>query len=126
MDLEHLKQLVDMANANAKLFAAREASQLEVLKEIINSAEVVVGVWRDPSEPGGVGHHIIKGWRRMAATATEAPPGSVKLTESQNVTVNAVRLANYDEALAAQRVFCPDDWSVVESRLKVPGRDLGT
>jgi len=118
MDVEHLKQLVDMANANARLLAEREGSQLEVLKEIINSAEVVVGVWRDPSEACGEGHHLIKGWRRMAATATEAPAGTVKLTESQNVTVNAVRLADYDEALAAQRVFCPDDWLLVESRLK--------
>ena len=66
-----------IALANQRQLAMRGMSKraaFRYVETIVADAEVVIGVWQDPSEPNGVGLHMIKGlWHLMTATASGEP-----------------------------------------------------
>ena len=89
-----------IALANQRQLAMRGMSKraaFHYVETIVADAEVVIGVWQDPSEPNGVGLHVIKGLRHlMTATASGEPP---------RVRVDAVPYTDREQALAAEQRF---------------------
>ena len=89
-----------IALANQRQLAIRGMSKraaFRYVETIVADAEVVIGVWQDPSEPNGVGLHVIKGLRHlMSATVSVEPP---------RVRVDAVPCVDRDQAVAAEQRF---------------------
>jgi hypothetical protein len=89
-----------IALANQRQLAMRGMSKraaFHYVETIVADAEVVIGVWQDPSEPNGVGLHVIKGLRQvMTATASGEPP---------RVRVDAVPCIDREQAVAAEQRF---------------------
>ena len=89
-----------IALANQRQLAMRGMSKraaFRYVETIVADAEVVIGVWQDPSEPNGVGLHVIKGlWHLITATASSEPP---------RVRVDAVPYIDREQAVAAEQRF---------------------
>ena len=89
-----------IALANQRQLAIRGMSKrtaFRYVETIVADAEVVIGVWQDPSEPNGVGLHVIKGlWHLITATASSEPP---------RVRVDAVPYIDREQAVAAEQRF---------------------
>ena len=75
MDPMDIKRLVDLANA---VTADGPVDQDQVQK-LIDSHDVVWGVWQDAAEPYGVGLHLIKGERALLAENKAKPPSRTAL-----------------------------------------------
>ena len=63
---DFLARIVAMANANDQAMRAHlrmegGTAHMEEVWKILDSAEVVFGIWQDPTEPEGVGYLAIKG-----------------------------------------------------------------
>jgi hypothetical protein len=86
--------------ANQRQLAMRGMSRraaFRYVETIVADAEVVIGVWQDPSEPNGVGLHVIKGLRHlMTATASGEPA---------RVSVEALPCIDREQAVAAEQRF---------------------
>ena len=82
-------------------------SDTDSLRRLIDSAEIVIGVWQDFDEPNGVGHLVIKGKKRLTSTSDTCT--------SLSMTVQGVPCECLEEAIAIERVFgdAMDDFSTV-------------
>jgi len=89
-----------IALANQRQLAMRgmtKRAAFRYIETIVADAEVVIGLWQDPSEPNSVGLHVIKGLRHlMTAAASGEPP---------RVRVDAVPYIDREQAVAAEQRF---------------------
>ena len=89
-----------IALANQRQLAMRgmtKRAAFRYIETLVADAEVVIGLWQDPSEPNSVGLHVIKGLRHlMTAAASGEPP---------RVRVDAVPCIDRDQAVAAEQRF---------------------
>jgi hypothetical protein len=94
------RELVAMANSHLERMSAAGMSEGEAfayVKNVIDSHQVVVGVWQDSSEPDGVDMHVIKGMNTLA--------GILMSGASADVKISAVPCVSYDQAVAAQELL---------------------
>jgi hypothetical protein len=99
MDREQLKHLASLAEANRKKFTA-EVNHADLLREVIEEADVVWGVWNDPTAAYGVDVALIKGHDRLMLIAQSPRPVATK--------VAAVPCRNVEEAEAMRLEFGDD------------------
>jgi hypothetical protein len=99
------KDLLVAAEANR----IRSDSYAETVKSIIDSHDLVFGIWRDPSETDGVGMIMLKGRRRSRAVSAgveAAPAGTVRFRDPEvSLRWSAILFDTRDDALAAHRTF---------------------
>lgn len=95
-DEQHLKRLVDLANANSDLIL-RSKSHAAALAEIIGENDIVWGVWQDEGCPEGVDSMIIKGRGRLMLIGQSMRNVAAKMT--------AVPCREFAEAEAMCQVF---------------------
>lgn len=96
MDATLLKKIVNLANSNAEKYKGKKAGIGEV-RELIDTYDLVFGVWQDPTEPKGVGFMVIKG--------TMVLSNIVDNQISEELTVNAISLRCQEEGVAMQQVL---------------------
>jgi hypothetical protein len=105
MDREYLAQLVARANENRSLMDGTTGP----VQKIIDSHDLVWGIWQDPSEPAGVGYMIIKGRRRLkaiAASGETAPEGAIGIgPRAARMKTSAISCECAEQADAARLVF---------------------
>jgi len=105
-----------MAQFRAEIIAlAKENYRLldgttDPIKQIVRDNEIVFGVFPDPSSEDGAGLCIIKGNKRLASIAGggSAPDGSFPLfgpSGAQKVKIGAIPCGDYEQAVAARKVF---------------------
>lgn len=75
------------------------------VKQIIADADIVFGVWPDPTQPHGVGMHVIKGRRRLAAIAVAEHEAIAGGMTSETLNWNAIPCASEEQAIAAQWIL---------------------
>ena len=93
---DFLARIVAMANANdaamrAHLRTEGGTAHMEEVWKILDSADVVFGVWQDPTEPEGVGYLAIKGEHLLA---------DVVAKETAHSHINAISCREATEAYA--------------------------
>ena len=97
--------MLDRANANLALMDGTAAP----VKKIVNSTDLVFGVWHDDQKPDGISTLIIKGQGRLAAIAAggkPAPAGTTRLGKaSVLMSWSAILCESLEHAIAARRVF---------------------
>jgi hypothetical protein len=105
MDREELARLVDVANANLSLMDGTTGP----VQKIIDSHDLVLGIWQEASEPAGVAYSIIKGRRRLkaiAASGKTAPEGAIGIgPRSVRMKISAIPCECAEQADAARLVF---------------------
>ena len=52
---------------------------LDVIKEIVAENDIVWGIWRDPTQPGGAGLLVIKGHGKLVLIPEGASPEGMKM-----------------------------------------------
>jgi hypothetical protein len=67
------------------------------IREILDSSDVVFGLWQDPQERGGVGMYVIKGKNLMWEVLASDKPVKVVIT--------AVPCESAEHAMAAEEAF---------------------
>jgi len=65
---DFIEDLVNSANAVAK---KHKGAGIDVIRGLVNEADVVIGIYQDKTQPYGIGMHIIKGHRLLMTVATE-------------------------------------------------------
>jgi hypothetical protein len=90
--------MVDIANANAEAMRAMtNEAAFDHVQGIVESAEVVFGVYQDENEPDGIGVCMIKGSWQMRAATVEKQVGKLK--------IDALPCASREQAIAAKQMF---------------------
>ncbi len=87
-----LKNIVDKANMVAETLTGSAAQ----VQQMVEKHDVVIGVWQDPKEEGGVGTYIVKGQRALMDIASSGKPAGLKST--------AVPCRCAEQAVALQQV----------------------
>lgn len=93
---QHLKELIEMANANQE-HIFRSENHTDAVREIIAGSDIVWGVWQDETCPNGVDSMIIKGRGRLMLIRQSARAVVVKMT--------AVPCREPAEAEAMRQIF---------------------
>lgn len=96
---EILKEAVRLANDHQTRLTGGKptAIPMEDIYEIVDSAEIVFGIWHDPTARYGVGYHVLKGVEHlqvMTATGKE-----------RSLTFNAVPCPDGDHASALEILY---------------------
>jgi len=101
-DAEFLAAIVATANENGALMDGTT----DPVRKIIDSADVVFGVWQDRKCQHGVDTLIIKGRRRLEAIAAmqPSPKGAVTLPINR-IKWSAIRCVCAEQAVATRQVF---------------------
>ena len=81
------RRLVEMANANG--------ATMRPVMELIDANDVVVGVWRDSTQPDGVGLLVVKGTNRLRAI--------VAIGASTECSITAIKCATFEHAEALRQ-----------------------
>ena len=76
---QHLKELIEMANANQE-HIFRSENHTDAVREIIAGSDIVWGVWQDETCPNGVDSMIIKGRGRLMLIQQAPRAVTVKMT----------------------------------------------
>ena len=100
MNPEMLKQLAEKATANEVALWARAVDgkvPVSEVRKIVDSADVVFAVWPDDTNPGGVGHRIVKGEHLMTNIVADG--------FGQTYAVDAIKCLEEDDAGALED-FC--------------------
>jgi hypothetical protein len=90
--------MAQMAEYNRLRMLAMETGEerLQFVTSQVAKAEVAIGVWNDPGEPGGVNLLVIKGSDVLA-----------ELTKNRMMAVAAIPCENWEQAEAARQYFAP-------------------
>ena len=88
-----LKNIVDGANTVAETLTGSAAQ----VRQIVEHHDVVIGVWQDLQEEGGVGTYIVKGQRALMDVAASGKASGLKWT--------AVPCTCAEQANALQRTY---------------------
>ena len=93
---EALKALIDEAEERRLLLVAHgEKGSMALIEAWVVEADVVVGVWNDPSSKGGIGWYVIKGEYHLQAIAAE--------NTAQDLNMVALPCIEIEQAVALQR-----------------------
>jgi hypothetical protein len=96
--LKQIELLVSFADANRKKFASTPAEKrTDLLRRIIEGADIVWGLWHDPPAPHRVGALIIKGEGRLMLISQRK--------KSVLCTISAVHCRGRDDAKTARLMF---------------------
>ena len=90
---ETKRDMVEFVNEH---FAGSDEPVISI-REILDSSDVVFGLWQDPEEPDGVGMYVIKGKNLMREVLASDKPAKVVMT--------AVPCENAAHAIAAEQAF---------------------
>jgi len=93
-----MRHLVDQANTNRD---ALKGGGMDAIREFVDGADVVIGVYQEKTQPHGVGTYIIKGRRLLMTIAAEK--------EGRFVRQLALGCTSLEEAVALQWVFGEPD-----------------
>jgi hypothetical protein len=66
-------------------------------REILDTRDIVFGLWQDPEEPDGVGRYVIKGKNLMREILASGKGAKVRMA--------AVACESPEHAIAAEQVF---------------------
>lgn len=94
-----MNQYADPRWALAKALAnhVRMDGTTQPVREIVDGADVVFGVWIEAAEPDGIGTYVIKGVPRLEQI--------VETQVSASLTFDAILCDCYERAVAVQLVF---------------------
>ena len=91
-------RMVDLANAHAEAMRGMTPeATFDYVEDIVESSEVVFGLWHDDNEPNGIGMYVIKGSREMQAATVEK--------QDVKFRTDAVPCVSLEQAIAAKQMF---------------------
>jgi hypothetical protein len=92
------RHMTDIANGHQEAMQGMTKRQAgSYVKDIINAATIVFGIYTDVVSPDGVGMHIVKGVREMQVVVASG--------ESDQFVMSAIPCISMEQAIAVSRVW---------------------
>ena len=95
---DFIRDLVAKANANAERL---KGCGIDLVRELVDGADVVIGVFQDQTQPYDVGTHVIKGHRLLKTVVAEHATKRARL--------ECIPCRSLEEAVAFQHVVGEPD-----------------
>jgi hypothetical protein len=110
-----IELLISFADANRRKFASIPAEKrTDLLRRIIEGADIVWGLWHDPTAPLRVGALIIKGEGRLMLIS--------QAKKSVSCTISAVHCRGRDDAETARLIFGDGRAELARGKMGIPAR----